>query len=146
MAEQTTPIPAKKRTSTGDAFASVAFWEFMAFVLLACFIWVSEYYDLPALVFGGEKTTFSWLRACILTAGVITAGIVAVGNTYLRHRAVLKKMLTSCIYCHRVQHEDGTWERVDEFFMRHYSLDVNPGTCADCQKMVAAVGDDLTKL
>ena len=64
MAETTTP-PAKKPVAKKDALASVALWQFMAFILLLCFVWMNEVLDLPARVFNAPESPFSFFRASL---------------------------------------------------------------------------------
>ncbi len=47
--------------SKTDAFAQVALWQFLSFLLLLCFIWAVEYFDIPHIL-GAEKTHFNWIR------------------------------------------------------------------------------------
>jgi hypothetical protein len=129
------------KLSSNDAFASVAFWQLMSFVLLLCFIWVSEIIDLPKLIFDSEETPFSLYRVCVLSAAVITAAIISVGHTYERQKAVIGRMLMTCVYCHRVMHEDGSWEHVEEYFMRNYPMEVGHGACPACENMLQSVQD-----
>ena len=128
------------KLSSRDAFASVAFWQLMAFVLLLCFIWASEVLDLPRLMFDLDPDPFNFYRVCILSAAVITAGIISVGHTYERQKAVIGRMLMTCVYCHRVMHEDGTWEHVEEYFVRNYPMEVDHGACPECESMLQSVG------
>jgi hypothetical protein len=131
----------KVRLSSKDAFSSVAFWQLMCFVLLLCFVWASEVLDIPRLMFDAESTPFNLYRACVLSAAVITAGIVSVGHTYERQKAIIGRMLMTCVYCHRVMHDDGTWEHVEEYFVRNYPMEVDHGACPSCEAMLASVGD-----
>jgi hypothetical protein len=127
------------KLSSNDAFASVAFWQLMSFILLLCFIWVSELIDLPKLIFDCEDTPFNLYRVCVLSASVIAAAVISVGHTYERQKAVIGRMLMTCVYCHRVMHEDGSWEHVEEYFMRNYPMEVGHGACPACESMLQSV-------
>ncbi len=129
-----------KTLSSGDAFASVAFWQLMIFVLLLCFTWASELLDLPAAM-GAKPTLFNLQRVCLLSAAIITAGIVAVGHTYETQKNVIRRMLMTCVYCHRIMHEDGSWEHVEEYFVRNYPMELARGACPECEAMLKAVGE-----
>lgn len=135
----------KRAVTAGDAFSSVAFWEFMAFFLLLLFIWVSEILDLPALLFGAPESEFSFYRAMLLSAAVITLGIVAVGHTYERQKAVIKRLLMTCTYCHKVLGADGQWEYVEEYFTRHYPMDLDKGSCPACEDMLKSLNERQAK-
>ena len=124
-----------------DAFTSVAFWQFMAFIFLLCFVWVNEIFDLSAMVFETDRIPFNLYRAFVLSAGVITCGVIAVGNTYEKQRTLVKSLLMSCAYCHRVKTDEGSWMHVEEFFLTHYPVGMDRGVCAECESMLKSVGE-----
>mgnify|MGYP001604513608 CR=1 FL=1 len=130
-----------KVVSSKDAFSSVAIWQMLVFVILLCFVWANEVLDLPHKMFDQPATAFNMYRAFLLSAAIITAGIIAVGHTYERQRAIVKRMFMTCVYCHRVMHDDGTWEHVEEYFMRNYPHDMDRGACPECEKMLQSVSD-----
>jgi hypothetical protein len=129
----------KKSTMEGDAFSSVAAWQFMSFILLLCMIWVNEYFDMASIVFDSDPNPFSLYRASMLSAVIITVGVVSVGHTYEKQRALIKPLLMSCLYCHRVQIDKEKWMHVEEYFVKHYPIDMNRGACPDCQAMLQSV-------
>lgn len=129
----------KKMAAGRDAFSSVAIWQMMTFMMLLCFVWASEFLDLPSLVFGAEKSAFNIFRAFIYSAVVIGAGIVAVGHTYEKQKAVIANMLQTCIYCHRIKTSNGKWEHVEDYFLKHYPIAINRGYCPECSDMLQAV-------
>ena len=131
---------AKAAVSSRDAFSSVAFWQMMVFVVLICFVWANEVLDLSCRVFGSDPTPMNLYRGFLLSAAVLTAGIIAVGHTYERQKAVLQKMLMTCVYCHRVMHDDGSWEHVEEYFLRAYPMDMERGACPECESMLSLAG------
>lgn len=122
-----------------DAFASIAIWQILAFVFLLCFVWANELLDFPALVFGLKHTPFNLYRASFLSAAVIAAGIVATGHTYEQQRSILRRLLKTCMYCHRVQTPNGEWQHVEEYFIQHYPVAMDRGACPACEKMLADV-------
>ena len=133
-----------QHVSSRDAFSSVAFWQLMSFILLLCFIWANEILDFPAIMFGAEHHPLSIYRGCLLSAAIITTAIVSIGHTYERQKAVIKKILMTCVYCHRVMHDDGTWEHVEEFFVRNYPQETERGACPDCEHMLHSVQQKTT--
>ncbi|OQA28726.1 MAG: hypothetical protein BWY59_00693 [Verrucomicrobia bacterium ADurb.Bin345] len=132
----------RKVASRRDAFWHIAFWQLMAFLFLLCFVWAVELLDLPAWAFGTEPAPFSLYRVCLLSAGVIAAGVAAIGYTYEQQRALLRKLLETCMYCHRVKTPDETWEHVELYFIKHYPVPMKRGCCPDCEKMLAEVGEE----
>jgi hypothetical protein len=129
----------KYSTPKGDAFSGMALWQFMAFIVLLCFVWTSEILDLPSMVFGAEETPFNLYRACLLTAGILTAGIIAVGHSYERQRRLVKELLMSCLYCHRVKTDKGEWMHVEDYFLAHYPVAVDRSSCPECQQMLKSI-------
>lgn len=126
-------------TPKGDAFSSMAWWQFMAFFLLLCFVWTSEILDLPSRVFGAAETPFNIYRVSLLTAGIIAAGIVAVGHSYERQRRLVKELLMTCLYCHRVKTIKGNWIHVEDYFLEHYPVAVDHSSCPECQQMLKSI-------
>lgn len=134
MDEQKIEMSARK-----DAFASVAFWQLMAFVLLICVVWAIEVLDLPRLIFGADPSPFDLFRVCLVSAAIITAAIVTVGHTYEQQRGIINNLLKACLYCHRIQGPNGSWEHVEEYFMKYYPISLERGPCPDCEKMLNAI-------
>ena len=130
---------AEKNVPKKDAFASIALWQFLSFIMLVCFVWVNEVLDLPSLIFGASKTPFNFFRGCILSGAVIVAGVVAVGHTYEKQRTLIKKLLRSCLFCHRVKTETGSWMHVEEYFLQNFPVAVDHNACPECQQMLDSV-------
>lgn len=129
----------KRSISTIDAFSSVALWQLMSFIMLLCFIWVNEFFDLSHIIFDTERSPFNFYRVSLLSSGVITAAIVTIGHTYEKQRKVINKIVTACLYCHRVQNKNGSWEHVVEYFMKNFPVNLERGTCPDCKKMLQTI-------
>ena len=138
--------PAIKMAARIDAFASVAFWQFMAFLFLLCFIWANEIFDVTSLVFDTDPVPFNVYRALLISSVVLLAGVVAVGNTYDKQRSLVKRLLMSCAYCHRVKTDDGSWMHVEDFFLTHYPVGMDRGVCGDCESMLKSVGEKSKSL
>lgn len=128
-----------------DAFASIAFWQLMAFIFLLCMVWAGEVLDFPAVMFGGEETPFDWFRVSFLSAAVIAVAVLVVGHTYEQQRALLKKLLETCTFCHRVKTPDGTWQHVEEYFIDHYPVAMQRIACPSCEAMLAELQKEQEK-
>ena len=126
-------------TPKGDAFSSMAMWQFLAFIALLCFVWTNEVLDLPSAVFGIKETEFNIYRASLLSAAIITAGIITVGHSYERQRRLVKQLLMTCLYCHRVKTDKGKWMHVEEYFLAHYPVGIDRSSCPECQKMLKSI-------
>ena len=124
-----------KVKSSRDAFASIAFWQILAFVFLLVFVWASELLDFPAQAFGDEGGRFSIYRASIISAAILAVAVV-VGHTYERQRALLRSLLKTCMYCHRVETPEGKWEHVEVYFIRHYPVPMDRTACPTCEAML----------
>ena len=131
-----------KFTARRDAFSRIAFWQYMAFFFLLSFVWVIEVLDIPHRVFGIDPTPFNFYRACLLTSAVIAAAVVAIGHTYEQQRSLLRKLLKTCVYCHRVKIAPGSWEHVDEYFIKHYPVAMERGTCPLCEEMLTRMNEE----
>lgn len=94
-------------------------------LFLLCFVWVVEWFDIPALVYDAPAAPFHLARAALLTAGIPGAAVIAIGHTYEQQRGLLRKLLETCVYCHRVKLPDGLWEHVDI-----YSSDTTRSVCS----------------
>jgi hypothetical protein len=136
MADEETKAP-KSKFGVTDAFSRVAIWQVMAFIFLTCFVWVSEMFDLPAIVFSAVPTPFNIHRLCLLTAGIITAGVIAVGHSYEKQRSIVEKILQACLYCHRVKTGHASWEHIEEYFIKNFPVGMSRGVCPDCEKMLS---------
>ena len=128
-----------KMNARRDAFARIAFWQYMTFIFLLTFVWVLEFLDIPHLLFGIPSTPFNPYRICLISAAIIGAAVIAIGCTYEQQRAMLRNLLRGCLYCHRVKTADGKWEHVDEYFMKHYPISLERNACPDCEKMLSDV-------
>jgi hypothetical protein len=129
----------KTHSARADAFASVAFWQLMAFIMLLCFVWASEVLDLPALLFGLERTPFNLFRACLMSAAVIVAAVIAVGHTYEQQKALMKNLLTACLYCHRVKTKEDEWVHIEDYFLKLFPVALDRGACPECDQMLKSV-------
>jgi hypothetical protein len=128
-----------KLSARCDAFSRIAVWQAAAFGFLLCFVWCVEWLDIPALAFGMPPTPTNSIRLSLLTAGILAAAVVAIGHTYEQQRHLLRKLLETCAYCHRVKMPNGAWEHVEVYFIRHYPVGMQRGTCPACQQMLADV-------
>jgi hypothetical protein len=130
-----------KMNARRDAFTRIAFWQYMAFIFLLSFVWVIEILDIPYLAFGADPTPFSLYRACLLSAAVIAAAVIAIGHTYEQQRSLLRRLLKTCLYCHRVKTVFGKWEHVEEYFIKHYPVSMERGACPSCEEMLSEMNE-----
>jgi hypothetical protein len=124
-------------------FAYVAFWQFLAFLVLICLVWVSEVIDLPNLFFATQPERLNLFRASVITAAAIVCAIITVGHTYLQQRHVLKGLLIVCTACKKVRIERGAWEDMDRYLKRMGPIQLRNDLCPEChrtlgQKITAA--------
>ena len=110
----------------------VAFWQFLTFFLLLTLIWADEVLDFPELYYGEPPSDFDWIRACVLSAGVIIVGFVTIGHTYLLEHRLMKGIITVCSYCHNVHIHEKTWEQMEEFVAERTRAEFSHGICPAC--------------
>jgi hypothetical protein len=113
---------------------TVAFWQFAAFSLLLILVWVNEYLDLPALIYGASRTEPSLVRGCLFSAGVLLTAIIAVGNTYVQQRRILSGFLVVCSKCHKVKLKHEMWKGLECYISQHSELVFSHGLCPICYR------------
>jgi len=120
--------PAKERTIV----THIAVWQFMAFVILLCLVWISEIMDLPAMFFAETPSGLSIARACTLSAAVIICAIVAVGNTYVQQRHILKGLFILCSACSKIRINRQDWEKLDRYLEKNTLASFSTDLCPEC--------------
>jgi hypothetical protein len=119
-----------------ESLVSIAFWQFMAFLMLLLLIWVNEILDLTALWFGTPPNDPNFFRASVLTVGVIVTAIIAVGHAYEQQKRIIKGLLTVCSYCHKITIDREAWSQMDEYVSMHSLARISHGICPDCFERV----------
>ena len=133
----------KEKKAVKDAFSRIAFWQVMAFVFLACFIFSNEYLDFTYIVFSSSPQEFNIYRLFLLLAVVIVTGIIVIGHTYEKQRSIIKQIMMACSYCHRVKTTEGCWEHVEEHFMKMYPVGVEKVVCPDCEGVLSDIDQHI---
>ena len=117
--------------------STMAFWQFLGFVLLLCFLWANEVLDLPALIYGRSSGAFDIIGTCLLTAGIILIGFVTVAHTLVQQRKMLKGFVTVCSYCGKVHIDEDAWSHMEEFIAERSLIEFSHGICPACyQKLL----------
>ncbi|MFO7535694.1 MAG: hypothetical protein R6X19_08445 [Kiritimatiellia bacterium] len=117
----------------GQGFATIAFWQFMGFLLLIGLIWLNELINLTALIWGEDlKMQPNMFRGALLTAAVMLVAIIIVGHTYEQQKRVIGGMMTVCAYCKRVRLKHESWEQIEEYVARKSDATFSHGICPDC--------------
>lgn len=117
--------------------STMAFWQFLGFVLLLCFLWANEVLDLPALIYGRPSEAFDIIGTCLLTAGIILIGFVTVAHTLVQQRKMLKGFVTVCSYCGKVHIDEDAWSHMEEFIAERSLIEFSHGICPACyQKLL----------
>ena len=123
----------------------VALWQFLCFFLLLCLVWVTEMYDIPAMVFGRHPSDLNLDHACMLSAIIIAAGIITVWNTYLQQRYIIKGFFIVCSYCRKMTIDRDTWEHIDQFFGAKSLAVFSHGICPTCFEKISKEEDYMSK-
>jgi hypothetical protein len=124
--------PWSRRRPKHDGFARIAFWQFMAFLILLLVIWVDETLDLSALWFDTPPHPFNVFRGCVLSALTILAAVVAVGLTYEQQKRIIRGLLTVCAQCRKIRVGHEVWEQLDDYIASHSVALISHGLCPDC--------------
>lgn len=130
--------PAKRKHR--PILAYIAVWQFMAFIILLCVVWINEILDLPALLFDAEPSGIDVTRASTLSAAVLVCAIVAVGNTYTQQKHILRGLLILCSSCRKIRVNRGMWEELNLYLERNtlaeFHLDMCPGCFGDMEREI----------
>lgn len=113
-------------------FAFIAFWQFMAFLMLILLVWVNEVLDLASLLWGTSPVSPNIFRGAVLSAGVLITAVITVGHTYEQQKRVIRGCLTVCSRCKRVRLDRAAWERLEEYVARNSNLTFTHGVCPEC--------------
>lgn len=133
-----------------DPFAYIAFWQFLTFIMLLLMIWLNEFRDMQSFFFKTKTEGVNIFRGCILTAGVFLTAVVAIGNTYIQQKRVLRALISVCAKCHRVQIRKNVWSRMEDYISDQSLLTFTHGLCPICmaemmQEIEARPGNIKTK-
>ncbi len=120
----------------------VAFWQFMCFLLLICFVWAAEIVDLKHLLYGTPHEPADWLKASLITAGIIAVCIVTVGHTYLQKKRILRGFIIVCSYCKKVQIENSAWQQMEAYVSDRTLAEFSHGVCPSCYDRIIKELDD----
>jgi hypothetical protein len=110
----------------------VAFWQFLTFALLLVLVWLDEVMDFPSLYYGEPPSDIDWIRASVLSAGVIIVGFVTIAHTYVQQGRMMKGIITVCSYCHNVHIHEKVWSQMEEFVSEHTQAEFSHGICPAC--------------
>jgi len=110
----------------------IALWQFLAFAMLLCIVWVTEVLDLPALLFGVKPSAMEIYRAATLSAAVLLCAIIAVGNTYTQQRHILKGLMILCSACRKVKVNRDAWQELDKYLERYSLARLGLDVCPEC--------------
>lgn len=120
------------KNKKSDGLFTIAFWQFMSFILLILFIWLNEVVDVAALWFGAEPSPPNYFRGCVLTAMAFVVAMVTVGHTYTQQKQVIKGLLTVCADCRKIRVNSEMWEQLDQYISDHSLALISHGLCPHC--------------
>lgn len=123
-----------KASSPQRPLQYIAFWQFLAFLMLICFVWANEILDFAALIYGGHPGQIDIIGTSLLTAGLIVVGFVVIAHTYSQQKRILHGIITICSYCHKVRIDDRAWQKVDRFLADKTKAEFTHGVCPECYK------------
>ena len=130
-----------------DPFAYIAFWQFMTFIMLLLLVWFNELQGTSELFFDAPPEDPNFLRASLLTIGVLFAAVVTIGNTYLQQRRVLRKLLRICSKCHKVMVSEESWQRIEDYISDRSLMSFTHGLCPQCHdEMISVIKERKSKI
>ncbi len=115
-----------------DPFGYIAFWQFMTFVILLLLIWLNELGNLTTFFFKTRPDEVNIFRACVLSASVFLTAMIAIGNTYIQQKRVLRSLISVCANCHRVQIRPNVWKQMEDYVSDNSLLTFTHGLCPVC--------------
>lgn len=120
-----------------DPFAYIAFWQLLTFIFLILLVWVNELRAGAMFFYNDSLEDINVYRGFILTAAVLVTAIIAVGNTYLQQRRVLRTLVSVCSICRRVRLNNEVWQKLEDYIGERSLLTFTTGICPDCSKDLA---------
>lgn len=129
-----------------DGLFTIAFWQFMAFILLILCIWLNEILDVAMLWFGVAPSQPNFFRGCVLTAMTFVVAVVTVGHTYMQQKRVIRGLLTVCADCRKIRVNNEMWEQLDQYISDHSLALISHGLCPHCfEKAQQEIRDTVQK-
>lgn len=122
----------QRRRHKKDGLFTVAFWQFMSFLLMVLVIWVNEVLDLSALWFGTVPEEVNFFRGCVLTMAAMVVAVVTMGHTYLQQKQIISGLLTVCAECRKIRVDERQWKLLDEYISEHSLALISHGLCPAC--------------
>ena len=109
-------------------------YETIAFLGIIGFIWLDEYLDLPAKIFGAEPTPTNWQEALSESLFVLVVGIVIVDYTrrLFRRMKYLEGILPVCAGCKKIRDEQGDWQPIETYIHDRSEAKCSHGLCPEC--------------
>ena len=119
-----------------NAFAYIAFWQVLVFVMLLCLIWACEETGILYVYFQEPLASSSAVKAGVISIGVVVCAFVLIGNTFLQQRRVVAKFLIICSYCKNIQIDPHIWQQIEGYFAKHFRTTFSHGICPQCYEKV----------
>ena len=132
----TSPKHAGQKDWRRGPLEHIAFWQFMAFLMLVSLTWVDAVLDLPRLFYKLPQSRFNWYRASLLTAGVIPVAFIMIVRAYVQQKRALKGLIKGCSHCHRAQVDEQAWRQLEEYVADRTLAEFSHGVCPVCFKQV----------
>lgn len=129
----------------GDGLTMVAFWQFMAFLMLILLIWLNEMLDLSSLWFGTVPSPFNVFRGCVMTVASCIVAVITVGHTYVQQKQIIRGLLTVCAECHKIRMDEEVWEQLDQYISDHSLALISHGLCPRCFERIQKEIGEMAK-
>jgi hypothetical protein len=114
----------------------IVVWQVACLFGVIDLIWLNEMIDLQAKLFGVPPSPGEWGCASFLTIGVIFLGVIAIFPVYRLGNGMVRRSVTICSYCGRVQVNERAWEKIELFFFDRMEARLSHGVCPECGERV----------
>lgn len=108
--------------------------ELGAFSLLALFLWLDEYIDIPHRLWGAPKSQINWQEALFEIIIVIIVGVIVIYFTHktFRRMKYLEGILPICASCKKIRDEKGNWHQIESYIDNRTGAAFSHGLCPEC--------------
>jgi hypothetical protein len=111
-------------------------WQIVCFSGVIVLIWLNEMIDFQSKLFGAPSSPGEWGCAGFLTIGVMLLCAIAIFPVYRLGNGMVRRAVTICSYCGKVQANERAWKKIELFFAERMEARLSHGVCPDCGERV----------
>lgn len=112
----------------------IIFFEIAAFAFMILMIWLNEFFDIPYLLLGADKTPVNWKEASFETCITSAVGIFIVYYTIkmFNRMKYLEGIHPICASCKKIRDTNGIWQTVEDYIHERSEAEFSHGICPQC--------------